>query len=49
MPAPHLRDILLYLTAWITLGLGSIPRQDVFQRLMSARPPRGRWYPYSPP
>ncbi|NRA46973.1 MAG: sodium:solute symporter family protein [Oligoflexales bacterium] len=26
-----------YLTAWITIGLGSIPQQDVFQRIMSAK------------
>lgn len=26
-----------YITAWITIGLGSIPQQDVFQRVMSAK------------
>lgn len=26
-----------YLAAWITIGLGSIPQQDIFQRVMSAR------------
>ncbi len=26
-----------YFAAWITIGLGSIPQQDVFQRVMSAR------------
>ncbi len=26
-----------YLAAWITVGLGSIPQQDVFQRVMSAK------------
>lgn len=26
-----------YLAAWMTIGLGSIPQQDVFQRLMSAK------------
>ncbi len=26
-----------YLFAWITIGLGSIPQQDVFQRVMSAK------------
>jgi solute:Na+ symporter, SSS family len=26
-----------YLAAWITLGLGSIPQQDVFQRFMAAK------------
>jgi Na+/proline symporter len=29
--------ILTYFAAWITIGLGSIPQQDVFQRVMSAR------------
>lgn len=28
---------LNYLALWITIGLGSIPQQDVFQRVMSAR------------
>lgn len=26
-----------YLAAWMTIGLGSIPQQDVFQRVMAAR------------
>jgi SSS family solute:Na+ symporter len=26
-----------YIAAWITIGLGSIPQQDIFQRVMSAR------------
>lgn len=26
-----------YVAAWITIGLGSIPQQDVFQRIMAAR------------
>lgn len=26
-----------YLAAWITIGLGSIPQQDVFQRVMAAK------------
>ncbi|GAB4133451.1 MAG: sodium:solute symporter family protein [Bacteroidia bacterium] len=26
-----------YLAAWMTIGLGSIPQQDVFQRVMSSR------------
>ena len=28
---------MVYLVAWVTVGLGSIPQQDVFQRSMSAR------------
>lgn len=30
----------VYLAAWMTIGLGSIPQQDVFQRVMSARSAR---------
>ena len=26
-----------YLAAWVTIGLGSIPQQDIFQRVMSAK------------
>lgn len=29
-----------YFAAWITIGLGSIPQQDVFQRIMSAKSAR---------
>jgi Na+/proline symporter len=29
-----------YLAAWITIGLGSIPQQDVFQRVMAAKSER---------
>jgi SSS family transporter len=35
-PTFRLRDILLWLAAWSVLGLGSIPSQDVFQRVMSS-------------
>ncbi len=31
---------LNYIAMWITIGLGSIPQQDVFQRVMSARSER---------
>ena len=31
------KDSLEYFAAWITIGLGSIPQQDVFQRVMSAK------------
>lgn len=31
---------LEYLAAWITIGLGSIPQQDVFQRVMAANSAR---------
>ncbi|RMH79714.1 MAG: sodium:solute symporter [Acidobacteria bacterium] len=40
LPEPTLKDILLYISAWITIGLGSIPQQDVFQRVMSTRSER---------
>lgn len=40
VPNLDLRDILLYISAWITIGLGSIPQQDVFQRVMSSRSER---------
>ncbi|MCS6928451.1 MAG: sodium:solute symporter family protein [Saprospiraceae bacterium] len=32
--------ILHWIAAWMTIGLGSIPQQDVFQRVMSARSER---------
>jgi SSS family transporter len=37
IPEPTLESSLHYLAAWITIGLGSIPQQDVFQRVMAAR------------
>lgn len=37
LPPPELKDILWFLAAWITMMLGSIPQQDVFQRVQSAR------------
>nr|WKN34216.1 sodium:solute symporter family protein [Tunicatimonas sp. TK19036] len=37
IPEPTLESTLHYLAAWITIGLGSIPQQDVFQRVMAAR------------
>lgn len=36
-PERNMKDILNYFAAWITIGLGSIPQQDVFQRVMSAK------------
>jgi SSS family solute:Na+ symporter len=36
-PEPKGPDMLAYLVAWMTVGLGSIPSQDVFQRTMSAK------------
>jgi len=37
LPKPHFWDVLQYIAAWMTLGLGSIPSQDVFQRIMSSK------------
>jgi SSS family solute:Na+ symporter len=37
LPAPELKDILWFLAAWITMMLGSVPQQDVFQRVQSAK------------
>jgi SSS family solute:Na+ symporter len=39
-PKPELRDILAFIGAGITLMFGSIPQQDVFQRVTSARSER---------
>lgn len=36
-PAPSMSGILAFVAAWITLGFGSIPQQDVFQRVNSSR------------
>ncbi len=37
VPQPNFIDSVHYFAAWITIGLGSIPQQDVFQRVMAAR------------
>ncbi len=37
LPKPEPVSMLEYLAAWITIGLGSIPQQDVFQRIMAAK------------
>ena len=36
-PEPNLAAILAFIGAFVTLALGSIPQQDVFQRVMSAK------------
>jgi SSS family transporter len=36
LPPPNLHDMLFFIAAAITIMLGSIPQQDVFQRVMSA-------------
>ncbi len=35
-PEPNMKDILFFFASAITIMLGSIPQQDVFQRVMSA-------------
>ncbi|PIM53122.1 sodium:solute symporter [Roseateles chitinivorans] len=37
LPEPSFHDIVFFLGAAITMMLGSIPQQDVFQRVMSAK------------
>ena len=37
LPEPSFHDIVFFLAAAITIMLGSIPQQDVFQRVMSAK------------
>ncbi len=39
-PENTLKGHLEYFAAWVTIGLGSIPQQDVFQRVMSAKSAR---------
>ncbi|GBL45351.1 sodium-solute symporter, putative [Sulfuriferula multivorans] len=36
-PRLETRDILAFVAAWVTMMFGSIPQQDVFQRVMSAK------------
>jgi SSS family solute:Na+ symporter len=36
-PAFTSKDILAFVAAWVTMMFGSIPQQDVFQRVMSAK------------
>ncbi|WP_297337824.1 sodium:solute symporter family protein [Algoriphagus sp.] len=36
-PAPEFNEWVNYFGAWIILGLGSIPSQDIYQRVMSAK------------
>lgn len=36
-PKLETRDLLAFIAAWITMMFGSIPQQDVFQRVMSAK------------
>ena len=36
-PNPEAKDIIAWFAAWMTIGLGSIPQQDVYQRVMAAK------------
>jgi Na+/proline symporter len=36
LPEPNAKDVMFFIAAAITMMLGSIPQQDVFQRVMSA-------------
>ncbi len=44
LPDLTLSGILAFVAAWITMGFGSIPQQDVFQRVMSAKSERAAKY-----
>lgn len=37
LPEPQFKDVAFFIAAGITMMLGSIPQQDVFQRVMSAK------------
>ena len=36
-PALNARDVVAFIAAWVTMMFGSIPQQDVFQRVMSGK------------
>jgi len=36
-PDPKPTEVVQWFAAWMTIGLGSIPQQDVFQRVMAAK------------
>jgi len=36
LPKPEFKEVIVYISAWSVLGLGSLPSQDVFQRVMSS-------------
>ena len=37
LPAATFRDVMGFFAAWITMMLGSVPQQDVFQRVQSSK------------
>jgi SSS family transporter len=36
-PAPDAKEVIAFVAAWITMMFGSIPQQDVFQRVQSSK------------
>jgi len=42
-PSPTAKEMLWFFAAWITMMLGSIPQQDVFQRVMSSKSEKVRY------
>jgi Na+/proline symporter len=36
-PEPKPTEVIHWFAAWITIGLGSVPQQDIFQRVMAAK------------
>ncbi|MCC7152830.1 MAG: sodium:solute symporter family protein [Rubrivivax sp.] len=40
LPPPTLKDVVFFIGAGVTMMLGSIPQQDIYQRVMSARDAR---------
>jgi solute:Na+ symporter, SSS family len=39
-PAPDAKEIIAFVAAWVTMMFGSIPQQDVFQRVQSSKTER---------
>ncbi len=39
-PAPEPKEVIGFIAAWVTMMFGSIPQQDVFQRVQSSRTER---------
>ncbi|MDV6237196.1 sodium:solute symporter family protein [Leptospira ellisii] len=37
VPELEIKSVLVYIAAWMTIGLGSIPQQDIFQRVMASK------------
>jgi solute:Na+ symporter, SSS family len=37
LPAPNFKDVIFFVAAGITMMFGSVPQQDIFQRVMSAK------------